>query len=211
MIDCNRILVLAPHTDDGEFSCGGAIAKFVEQGKQIYYAAFSVCEDSVPEGMPKNILEIEVKRAIEVLGIEQKNLRIYRYPVRYHPQNRQSILQDLIDLRDDIKPDLVLMPSPNDIHQDHYTVSQEGLRAFKQSSILGYELPWNNLTFNTISFVYLEERHIDKKIEALKKYESQRHRAYANEEFIRSLARTRGVQIGVRYAEAFEVIRWIIR
>ena len=211
MLDYERILVLAPHTDDGEFGCGGTIAKLIEQGKRVHYAAFSVCEDSVPEGMPKNILETEVEQAMEVLGIQRDDLLIYRYPVRYHPQNRQSILQDLIDLRDDIAPELVFMPSPNDIHQDHYTMSQEGLRAFKQASILGYELPWNNMTFGTTSFVYLEERHVNKKVEALEKYESQKHRTYVNEEFIRSLARTRGIQIGVRYAEAFEVIRWIIR
>ena len=211
MLDYERILVLAPHTDDGEFGCGGTIAKFIEQGKRVYYAAFSVCEDSVPEGMPKNILETEVEQAMAVLGIQRDNLLIYRYPVRYHPQNRQSILQDLIELRDDISPELVFMPSPNDIHQDHHTMSQEGLRAFKQASILGYELPWNNLAFGTTSFVYLEERHVNKKVEALEKYESQKHRTYVNEEFIRSLARTRGIQIGVRYAEAFEVIRWIIR
>ena len=116
----------------------------------------------------------------------------------------------LVDLKEDIRPDLIFMPSSNDIHQDHYTMFREGLRAFKQVSILAYELPWNNLSFNTTAFIYLEERHIIKKTEALKEYGSQKHRHYANEDFIRSLARTRGVQIGVRFAEAFEVIRWII-
>jgi len=211
MLDHQKILILAPHTDDGEFGCGGTIARFVEGGKQVYYAAFSVCEDSVPEGLPKDILEAEVKQATRVLGIEPGNLLLYKYPVRYHPQNRQAILQNLIDIREDVEPDLVFMPSPNDIHQDHYTMFCEGLRAFKQVSILGYELPWNNLAFNTTAFVHLGERQIDKKIEALKKYKSQQHRDYANEEFIRSLARTRGVQIGIHYAEAFEVIRWIIK
>ena len=206
-----NILVLAPHTDDGEFGCGGSIARFVEEGKEIYYAAFSVCEKSVPAGFPKNILEIEVKEATKVLGIKPENLLIYRYPVREHPQNRQKILEDMILLREKINPDLVFMPSSSDIHQDHRTVYEEGLRAFKQTSILGYELPGNNLTFSTTAFIYLEEKHIVKKLEAFKKYKSQSHRPYANEEFIRSLARTRGVQIGARYVEAFEAIRWIIK
>ncbi len=206
-----NILVLAPHTDDGEFGCGGSIARFVEEGKKIYYAAFSVCEKSVPAGFPKNILEIEVKEATKVLGIKTENLLIYRYPVREHPQNRQKILEDMVLLREKINPDLVFMPSSSDIHQDHRTVYEEGLRAFKQTSILGYELPGNNLTFSTTAFIYLEEKHIVKKLEAFKKYKSQFHRPYANEEFIRSLARTRGVQIGARYAEAFEAIRWIIK
>jgi len=50
-----------------------------------------------------------------------------------------------------------------------------------------------------------------KKIEALNCYESQRCRAYFDDDFIQSLARTRGVQINASYAEAFEVIRWVIR
>jgi len=116
-----------------------------------------------------------------------------------------------VKIRNEIKPDLIFIPSPNDLHQDHYTVAMEGMRAFKQISILAYELPWNNITFHTQSFIKLEEYHLIKKIEALKAYKSQQDRFYSNEEFIRSLAITRGTQISVRYAEAFEVIRWVIR
>ena len=102
------------------------------------------------------------------------------------------------------------MPSLNDIHQDHSTIAEEGLRAFKQTRILGYELIWNNLSFNTTSFSILEERHIEKKISALNEYKSQQGRSYIDREFIKSLAISRGVQIGHKYAEAFEVIRWIL-
>ena len=99
-------------------------------------------------------------------------------------------------LKKEIEPDLVFMPSPNDLHQDHYTVAMEGLRAFKQTSILGYELPWNNITFNTVAFISLNEGHVAKKIEAIKQYESQSHKNYVREDFIRGWAKTRGVQIG---------------
>jgi hypothetical protein len=58
--------------------------------------------------------------------------------------------------------------------------------------------------------VKLEQHHLDKKIEALKEYRSQSHRDYMSEDFISSLARTRGVQVGTKYAEAFEVIRFIV-
>lgn len=206
-----RILVLAPHTDDGEFGCGGTIAKLIDDKAEVFYAAFSVCELSIPSHLPKDILETEVKNATGVLGIKSENLKIFRYGVRTFESYRQQILDDLVCLRNDIEPDLILMPSPHDIHQDHYTIGLEGVRAFKQISILGYELPWNNLTFNTQSFVFLEEEHLNKKIEALKCYQSQSNRIYANESFIRSLAITRGTQIGVKFAEAFEVIRWIIQ
>lgn len=211
MRDIETILVLGPHTDDGEFGCGGTIARFIEEGKDLYYATFSCAEESVPEGYPKDILLTEVKEASKELGIERDNLLIYRYPVRKFDQYRQDILEDLVSLNSELEPDLVLMPSNYDLHQDHQTVANEALRAFKFTSILGYEMPWNNITFETRSFVYLEERHIEKKLDSLKCYRSQIGRNYADWEYIKGLARTRGVQAGVTYAETFDVKRWIIR
>jgi LmbE family N-acetylglucosaminyl deacetylase len=211
MITGKKILVLAPHTDDGEFGCGATIAKLIEDGNTVYMAAFSACEQSVLKKYPSDVLVTEIKNATKELGIAPENLFLYDYNVRIFNERRQDILQDLIGLREKINPDIIFMPSLKDIHQDHNVIANEGLRAFKFSSILAYEMPWNNLTFDTSSFVILEERHIQKKVDALKEYKSQSHRAYCNEEFIRSLARTRGVQINAQYAETFEVVRWIIK
>jgi LmbE family N-acetylglucosaminyl deacetylase len=205
-----RVLVLAPHTDDGEFGCGGSIAKFIEEGKEVYYAAFSTAEKSVPEGWPKNILEVEVKEATKRMGIPSSHLLIYKYEVRKLNYTRQEILEELVKIKKDVKPDLVFIPSSNDLHQDHTTVATEGIRAFKQISILGYELPWNNITFHTQVFIKLKETHVQKKIHALKAYNSQSHRDYAAEDFIWSWAKTRGTQIGTKYAETFEITRWVI-
>jgi len=207
----DRILVLAPHTDDGEFGCGGTIAKFVDAGKDIYYAAFSTAEESVPSNWPKDILKTEVKEATKRLGIKPDNVLIYNFQVRKLSYFRQEILEELVKLKRSLNPDLVILPSPNDLHQDHLTIANEGLRAFKDNSILGYEIPWNNIKFQTESFIILSEENIKTKIYALDAYDSQKGKAYANADFIKSLARTRGVQIGAPFAEAFEVIRWIIK
>ena len=158
-----RVLILAPHTDDGEPGCGGTIARFVEDGKEVYYAAFSVAEKSVPEGFPRNILEIEVRKAMKILGVSESNLLIYKYEVRTFSYHRREILEDIISLRNALQPDLVFTPSPNDLHQDHKVIAEEGIRAFKKSTILGYEMPWNNISFNTMSFILLEERHIKRR------------------------------------------------
>ncbi|MCA9232420.1 MAG: PIG-L family deacetylase [Planctomycetales bacterium] len=205
-----RVIVLAPHTDDGEFGCGGTIARFVEAGSEVYYMAFSVCEQSVPYGFAKDELENELKEAMKVLGLPAKNTLIYRYPVRRLQESRQEILQLMIDARSEIQPDIVFMPCLKDCHQDHQTVSAEGLRAFKHSTIFSYEMPWNNLTLETSSFVVLEERHLQKKIDALACYKTQAFRPYADEEFLRGLGRVRGVQIGGHYAEAFELVRLVL-
>lgn len=62
----------------------------------------------------------------------------------------------------------MFIPSLHDIHQDHTTIAQEGVRAFKNTTILGYELIWNNLTFNTQCFITLGEKDVQRKILALK-------------------------------------------
>jgi LmbE family N-acetylglucosaminyl deacetylase len=202
-----NVLILAPHTDDGELGCGGLISKLIENNAKVVYVAFSTAEESVPDHFPKDILKTEVKNATKRLGILPENLIIFNYQVRKLNYVRQEILEELIKLRKSSSFDLVLLPSLNDIHQDHSTIAHEGLRAFKNTTILGYELIWNNLTFNTQCFVKLEKRHLENKVNALKEYSSQGFRDYLSEDFIYSLAKARGVQIGVEYAEAFEVIR----
>jgi LmbE family N-acetylglucosaminyl deacetylase len=205
------ILVLAPHTDDGEIGCGGTIAKFIEEGKNIFYIAFSTARTSaVQNGFPENILEIEVRKATKVLGIPDDHLIVYDFPVRRFPEVRQDILEEMIRLRQRIKPDIIFVPSTNDIHQDHQVISKEGLRAFKKHTILGYEEPWNNIVFESRSFVVLEKRHMQKKIEALKCYQSQTHRTYLTEKAIWGIAELRGTQLEGGYAESFEVLRWIV-
>lgn len=205
-----NVLVLAPHTDDGELGCGGTISRLIEEGVNVYYAAFSTAEQSLPNGLPGDTLKKEVKKATEVLGIASSNLIIYNFEVRKLNYVRQEILENLVELKKKVHFDLVFLPSLNDIHQDHKTVAEEGLRAFKNTTVLGYELIWNNLTFNTTSFIKLQNHHIKQKALALKEYISQDGRNYMSDEFIFSLAKTRGVQIGCEYAEAFEVLRLII-
>ncbi len=211
MNDIGKILVLAPHTDDGEFGCGGSVARFIAEKKEIYYVAFSTAEESVPEPWPKDILKTEVKEATKRLGIPPDNLIVFNFKVRELSYHRQEILEELVKIKKDICPDLVFLPSFSDLHQDHSTVSIEGIRAFKNANIFGYEIPWNNIEFQAEAFILLSEENINQKIYALDAYQSQKSRIYADEEFIRSLARTRGVQIAGRYAEAFEVIRWVMR
>jgi LmbE family N-acetylglucosaminyl deacetylase len=209
MFSPKKILVLAPHTDDGELGCGGAIARFGLEKKEIHYAAFSNCKKSLPAGLPPDTLEKECKLAIQQLGMHPSKLLMYDFEVRDFSAKRQEILDEMVSLNKYIQPDLVFIPAAGDMHQDHQVIHQEALRAFKKSSILGYELPWNQSQFNTSFFVTLKADHLEKKIKALAKYESQSHRAYMSEEFTRSLATVRGVQANATYAEAFEVYRVI--
>jgi len=204
-----KILVLAPHTDDGELGCGGTISRLLREESDVYYCAFSTAKESLPEGMPENTLELEVKEATKRLGINGKNLFIHTFPVRKLNFYRQDILEILIKLKTSVNPDTIFLPSPNDQHQDHLTVAAEGCRAFKDRTILAYELPWNNFEFKNQCFIKLGEEDVRRKIYSLNAYDSQKHRRYMSCKYIESWAITRGASINEDFAECFEVIRSI--
>ena len=126
---------------------------------------------------------------------------------RTFPEHRQDILELLVALWEEYQPDVVFQPSHHDVHQDHQTIAQEGLRAFKRTTILGYEIPWNNFEFSYGAYIALEERHLERKVAAVQCYASQQHRRYANEDFIRNLARVHGTNVNREYAEVFQVYR----
>jgi LmbE family N-acetylglucosaminyl deacetylase len=202
-----RVLVLAPHTDDGEFGCGGMIARLVDDDVDVRYVAFSVATKSLPEGFPPDTLAREVRAATKEIGIPQDNLTVHDFEVRTFPERRQDILELLIELWESWRPDAVMLPSVHDIHQDHQVVAAEGLRAFKRTTVLGYEIPWNNLNFSYQAYVTLERPHVERKVKALACYASQQHRNYADPDHIWTRARTHGINVGRDYAEVFEVYR----
>ena len=204
------VLVLAPHADDGELGCGATVSKFVDEGKEIYTATFSIARASVKKGFPENVLDKELREASKVLNIPEDHVTVFDYPVRNFPEHRQTILDDLLHLRDKINPDIVFMPTSTDVHQDHQVIAHEGLRAFKRKTILAYDTPWNDITFESRTFVPVTKKHVERKVASLRCYVSQRHRDHLDESFTWSLAKVRGTQIGVEYAESFEVIRWVI-
>ena len=208
-----RILILSPHTDDAELGCGGLISKFVEDGINLYWIVFSGCGDSLDEGLSKDTLKNEFIDVTKNLNLSNNDYKVFDFKVRHLINNRQEILEELICVRNSFNPSLVIMPSLNDFHQDHYIVAREAVRAFKtNASIIGYELPWNHISFNTQLFVRLEKRHIENKYSLLQNYKSQfdKKRNYFSKEYVFGLARVRGVQCNANYAEAFEVIRWMM-
>ncbi|MBR5994331.1 MAG: PIG-L family deacetylase [Lachnospiraceae bacterium] len=206
-----KVLVLSPHTDDAELACGATISRLIREGHEIHYVAFSACERTLKDkGLPTGMLITESDEATEALGISKENTEILDFDVRYFPENRQAILDSLIRINKEIKPDLILSPCIHDVHQDHFTVASEVLRAFKRKTILMYEEPWNNFSFSNQMFIKLEEEDVKTKIKALSCYKSQGDKDYMTEEYTRGVLRMHGVQIGEQYAEVFETPRIVI-
>ena len=193
-----KILAISPHTDDIEFACGASINRWITEGVKVYAVSFTAASAQ----------KKEFEEASKILGI--KETKLLEYPVRMFGEHRQQILDEMVHLEEQVKPDLVLLPSSADTHQDHQVIREEGFRAFKRHSLVGYEMPQNNLVFPTNMFVSVDEFDVARKLSALKAYKSQASRSYITEEFIKGLAMVRGMQAGTKYAEAYEVIRWML-
>lgn len=209
MDSTQRVLVLAPHTDDAELGCGATIARLLRDGHDVFVAAFSTAEESLPQGAVPTRLRDEFLSAMKVLGIPPENTFVFGYPVRRLSYFRQELLEELVKLRRQVNPNMTFLPSATDLHQDHQVLNAEGLRCFKDMTVWGYELPWNNIGFPAQAFVIVEPCDLQMKWKALQTYKSQFElaRPYFSWEFIEGLARVRGVQVKAHYAEAFEVMR----
>jgi LmbE family N-acetylglucosaminyl deacetylase len=199
------VLALSPHTDDAELGAGATLARLIGHGSQVHIAAFSTGTEGVgatPE---------EFGCAMKAIGATTWTL--YNFPSRFYPDLRQDILDSIEELLANIQPAVMLCPSLHDTHQDHRTVAMEALRACKRRcSLLSYEMPWNVVAepFTPSFYVKLTEPLLEAKMRALDCYKSQIVKPYMQAEAVYSLARTRGLQCGARYAEAFEVVRWIM-
>ena len=197
---------MGAHTDDVELGCGGTLSRLLEEGVNVHVAVFSTVNPSNP-GWP---LAAEFMRSMEVLGVSRDNQFIDQFKMRELSTARQQVLDSLYKIKDQINPDLVFLPSQNDIHRDHSTVSKEGIRAFKNVTILAYELPWSNFDFKTQAFFKLKQSHVHKKITCLNAYDSQKQKDYMTPEFTMAASRMRGALINTKYAEVFEMVRLIV-
>ena len=190
-----KILCLSPHPDDGILGAGGTLARLKEEGNEIHYMIFSWADQGFEWA--------EIKKATP-------DATIYQFQVREFPRYRQEILEELIKIRARIQPDWVFIPSSYDTHQDHQIIHQEAVRAFRNYTILGYEESWNNFMFGAQCLAPLKERHLQKKLDTAKIYVTQKDKIYMDQELILARARDKGTYIRTKYAEAFEVVRFII-
>jgi N-acetylglucosamine malate deacetylase 1 len=189
-----NVVVLAPHTDDETLGCGGTIAKLVERGYDVYVYAFSC-------GLAnKN----EFEKACRVLGAKS---RVFHFQTREFQERRQAVLDTLVQINTDLAPRMVFTVNSGDCHQDHQVLHTEAKRAFKHTTVYGYELPWNSYGFSNTMYSALSPEHIEKKTLAMLEYESQQTKIYFRDDNMISLARVRGMQANTEYAECFEVIR----
>ena len=214
-----KILVIAPHPDDEVLGCGGTIARLSNEGYEIH--VLIVTSPYIPD-WPEEFIERrkkEIANAHRVLGVNKTHL--LNYPtVKLDTIPKKELTERISQIVLSIKPDIVFIPYENDLHHDHrivHEVSLVALRPIKHvvSDILSYEVlsetEWGFSTFKP-NVYYDITKTFEKKIEAMRCYESElkdfpHPRSI---EAIEALAKKRGSEVGIKYAEAFYLIRRII-
>ena len=221
-----RLLVIAPHSDDEVLGCGGLISKIKSSGGKVYVLIFNLGfeKDDTIESQEKR--KNEVKSAMEVLNVDDYHL------VNDRPDNNRDLdakpLHSLIEViettsnvsLEKIAPTMVAIPTIFSHHQDHVHVHHACIAALRPIStpvsnvVLSYEAPehsrWSaNGIFEPNLFVEIDNE-IDDKVEAFMKYESQVRPGGRDADSIRNQARYRGQEVGKELCEAFYVHRFIL-
>ncbi len=201
-----KVLFLGAHPDDIEIGCGALIHHIVKQ-TEILCVTLS---DNQKNPDLKNIKN-EHLESMKVLGVPEGKIVFGPFVTRVFPDARQEILEYFLQLRKEFKPDLILTHSKQDVHQDHNTMTEEALRAFRGITVLGFDVVRSSYGFFPHFLVEVTEEDVDKKIEALAEYETYRDRYYFNSELTRSIMVRHGALAECPFAEGFDILRIVGR
>ena len=216
-----KVLILSPHADDEILGCGGFISKYSKLFYQINVLVLTNANKGAPEIYPPEMIKSlrnEAKKANNLIGTHRlffENLpavNLNNYPI-------YKITNTIDKYLAKIDPEIVFIPSKNDIHDDHkiiFNAAKVSMRPNRKNSlkkILSYEVlsetEWNEdgKSFSPNYFIKLSKSDINKKIKAFLKYKSQvkKFPHPRSEEAIVNLSKVRGSQAFTEYAEAFRV------
>ena len=201
-----RVLFLGAHPDDIELGCGALLNHIVKQTDVLCVTL----SDNQQNPDLKNVKE-EHYASMAVLGVPKDKIIFGQFRTRVFPDSRQEILEYFLKLRKDFKPDLIFTHSKQDIHQDHNTMTDEALRAFRGITVLGFDVVRSSHGFFPHFLVEVTADDVNKKIEALAKYETYRDRYYFNKELTRSIMVRHGALAERPFAEGFDILRIVGR
>lgn len=220
-----KIIVIAPHPDDEIIGCGATMARHIAEGNEVYVIVATNAANGAPELYTSGQIESvrnEALTAHKSLGVKQTFFLDFPAPaLNGFPEYKISM--GLSELFNQIKPSVLYLPFPGDIHQDHKAIYRSSLVAarprgnYTVKEIYCYETlsetewaPYHEQNFYPNFFVDVSD-FFDKKIEAMKQFKSQL-KEFPDPRSIdtfEALAKYRGATIGVKYAESFIVDRII--
>ena len=197
-----RVLFLGAHPDDIELGCGALLHNIVNKTEVLCVTL----SDNQKNPELQNV-KPEHYASMAVLGIPKEHIVFGPFATRVFPDSRQEILEYFLTLRQDFQPDLIFTHSRQDVHQDHNTMTDEALRAFRGITVLGFDVVRSSHGFFPHFLVEVTEEDVNKKIEALSKYVTYQDRYYFNPELTRSIMVRHGALAECPFAEGFDILR----
>jgi LmbE family N-acetylglucosaminyl deacetylase len=199
------VLAIGAHPDDVEIAAGGTLLSLAERhpGLRVRYLLLS--------GAPDRQREARAAARAFTPGAELR-VELHDMPDGRFPAVWGHVKEVMEDAARAFRPDVILAPSAADAHQDHRTVGELVLTAFRDQLYLAYEVPkWDGDMSRPNTYFPLTEEVARRKAELLDKcYPSQQGRDWWGEETFLALARLRGVECRARYAEAFTCSKLIV-
>ena len=197
-----RVLFIGAHPDDIELGAGALIHNILPHCE----VTCVTLSDNQKNPNLQNVLS-EHYESMAVLGVPRENVIVEDFETRYLPAHRQEVLEYLLKLRREIKPDIIFVHSEQDIHQDHNTVTQEALRAYRGITVLGFDVVRSSHGFFPNYFVEVTEEDVNKKIEALAQYKTYADKYYFGAELLRATMVRHGALAEKPFAEGFDILR----
>jgi LmbE family N-acetylglucosaminyl deacetylase len=197
-----RVLFLGAHPDDLELGCGALIHHIANLADLSCVTLSTNLEN--PE--LRNVVD-EQRRSMAILGVPADRLRYGPFVTRVFPETRQQVLEFLLQLREELQPEMIFVHSNHDVHQDHLTLTEEALRAFRGITLLGFDVVRSSYGFFPHFLVEVREADVDAKIRALAQYETYRDKYYFNSELTRSIMIRNGALAEAPFAEGFDILR----
>lgn len=197
-----RVLFLGAHPDDIEIGCGALLHHIV---KKTDVMCVTLSDNQKNPDLKK--VKSEHLESMNVLGVPEEKVVFGPFETRVFPDSRQDILEYFLKLRKEFKPDLIFTHSKQDVHQDHNTMTDEALRAFRGITVLGFDVVRSSYGFFPHFLVEVTEEDVNKKIEALACYATYQDRYYFNAELTRSIMVRHGALAERPFAEGFDILR----
>ena len=197
-----KILFVGAHPDDIEIGCGAFLAN-ISGSAEVLCATVS---DNQKNPELRNLVA-EHYRSMRILGVPEDKVVVKDFETRNFPRDRQKILEFLYDLGRSFNPDIVFVHSQSDIHQDHTVVTTEALRAFRGTSVLGFDVLRSSYGFFPHFLVEVTENDAQLKLEALAEYETYKSKYYFSPQIIRSTLIRHGALAERPFAEGFDILR----
>jgi LmbE family N-acetylglucosaminyl deacetylase len=197
-----KVCFIGAHPDDIELGCGALIAHIANLAEVLCITLSDNQKNPALTHLPE-----EHYHSMAVLGVPSQNVILGSFETRRFPHARQEILEYLIEINRKHHPEVVFVHTRADIHQDHATITEEALRAFRGTTVLGYDVLRSSYGFFPNFLVEVSEQDVECKVRALCEYQTYAGKYYFSPDITRATSIRHGALAERPFAEGFDILR----